>query len=175
MKKKRPYSERSDADKIQANWTKTCTLFKKREYSVAIIRAATTVEIAVNLVVRQELISRRDLPKNFVDKLMKWANGVIGKLDKILKPLWEETPEGKKKFKEVRGPVARVNSKRNSVVHAGEFKARSTAVEVLNDSRCVILELVTPCEPKFVLKTIAQKCDTPPILGNQVTPAEESK
>lgn len=154
MKRKLPYSERRDADKIRANWTKTGTLLRKEEYSVAIIRAATTVELAVNLVVRQELIAKRALPENFVAKLMKWANGMSGKLDKILKPLWEETPNGKKTFKQVYGPISRVNSKRNSVVHTGEFKSRTTAIEVLNDAHGVILALVTAYEPKFVLKTI---------------------
>jgi hypothetical protein len=154
MKKKLPYSERSDVDKVRANWTKTRGLFERDEYSVAIIRAATTVEIAVNLAVRQELISAKGLPMKFVDQLLKWANGVNGKLNNMLKPLWQETPQGKERFKTLSDPIRKVNLVRNSVVHSGEFKNRRTAIEVLDRSHLVIMASITPYEPKFVLKRI---------------------
>jgi hypothetical protein len=154
MKKKLPYSERSDVDKVRANWTKTRGLFERDEYSVAIIRAATTVEIAVNLAVRQELISAKGLPMKFVDQLLKWTNGVNGKLNNMLKPLWQETPQGKERFKTLSDPIRKVNLVRNSVVHSGEFKNRRTAIEVLDRSHLVIMASITPYEPKFVLKRI---------------------
>jgi hypothetical protein len=37
-KKRKPYSKRTDYEKISANWKKTLALFKKGEYSVSIIR-----------------------------------------------------------------------------------------------------------------------------------------
>lgn len=105
--------------------------------------------------VRQELVSAKGLSTKFVDKLLTSANGVRGKLDNILKPLWQETPEGKERFRKLRGPIMKVNLVRNSVVHSGEFKNRRTATEVLNESRHVILALVTFYDPEFVLKPIA--------------------
>ena len=50
-KEKKPYSERTDLEKIESNWTKTRGLLKREEWSLAIVRAATAVEIAANLVV----------------------------------------------------------------------------------------------------------------------------
>ena len=54
-RKKKPYSERTDREKISNNLRKTLALFQKGEYSVSIIRAATTAELATNLVIRAEL------------------------------------------------------------------------------------------------------------------------
>jgi len=54
MGKKR---ERTDPEKIFANWNKTLGLFERGEYSLAIMRAAVTMEIAANIVVRHYIAS----------------------------------------------------------------------------------------------------------------------
>jgi hypothetical protein len=81
---------------------------------------------------------------------------VLFREDSAMTPLWQETPEGKERFNKRSGPISKVNLLRYSVVHSGEFKNRRTAFEVLNDSHRVIMELVTPYEPKFALKKIDQ-------------------
>src|ERR1039458_3727621 len=48
MGKKR---ERTDPEKVFANWNKTLGLLERNEYSVAIVRAAVTVELAANIVI----------------------------------------------------------------------------------------------------------------------------
>lgn len=53
--KKKPYSERTDREKLETNWGKTLKLMEREEYSMAIVRAATCAEIATNIVIRTEL------------------------------------------------------------------------------------------------------------------------
>ena len=84
MKKKRnPYSKRSDHGKAQTNWSKTVGLLSRKEYSPAIVRAATFLEIVSNIVVRKELVGIYKLPNDFVDSLLIWANGLRGKWDQL--------------------------------------------------------------------------------------------
>ena len=56
-------------------------------WSSAVVGAATATEIAANLVVREELIESRKLEEEFVDHLLKWANGLQGKFDKLILPI----------------------------------------------------------------------------------------
>ena len=85
--KRKPYSYRTDIEKIESNWTKTRGLYDRKEWSGAIVRAATAVEIAANLVIREELQVARSLEKDFVDNLLLWANGIKGKFDKLILPI----------------------------------------------------------------------------------------
>ena len=57
----------------ERNWKKTHGLFTRGEYSVAVIRCGTCIELSVNFAVRQELVVKRELPLSFVDKLLKNA------------------------------------------------------------------------------------------------------
>src|SRR2546430_8450229 len=85
--RKKPYSKRSDADKLPTNWRKTLGLLERSEFSMAIIRAGTCAEIAANIVVRAELIQRRQLEAAFVDTLLYWANGLQGKFSRLILPI----------------------------------------------------------------------------------------
>src|SRR3989338_5409824 len=86
-KKSKPYKERSDIERIRSNWKKTIGLLKRKEWSSAVVRAATATEIAANLVVREEFIRRRGLNSDLVDHFLMWANGIQGKFDKLLLPV----------------------------------------------------------------------------------------
>ncbi len=152
-KKRKPYSKRTDYEKISANWKKTLALFKKGEYSVSIIRAATTAELAANLVIRAELIRERKLPPLFVDKLMKWANGLQGKMDKLILPIVKNSPRNKP-FKRLAKTIREVNKERNGVVHRGEFRGRKIARLTLEKVRQIVLALVTPYELRFDLSEL---------------------
>ncbi len=147
---RKPYDERTDAEKIQSNWTKTCGLYLRGEHSMAVIRAATTVELAANLVVREELENGQKLPKEFVDHLMKWANGLVGKLDKLIIPITEGTDRGNT-FKEVRKKVAYINTQRNGVAHRGEFKIKKTSSRIIEEARTIILTLVQQYDAEFLI------------------------
>ncbi len=88
---KKPYSARSDLDKVISNWTKTLGLFSRGEYSISIIRAATTAELALNFALRNELSVKKKLPIEFVDKQLMDANGLRGKLDRLFVPMFKGT------------------------------------------------------------------------------------
>jgi len=151
MKKhKKPYAERTDAEKITSNWHKTLKLFQRREYSVCVIRAATCVELAANLMVRAELIQQRGLPVAYVDHLMVWANGLSGKLQHLLIPLLDGSPKHAA-IKTVGKNLSQINRERNSVAHRGEFKDKKTARTVLLSARSIALKLVQFYEPHFTL------------------------
>jgi hypothetical protein len=99
--KKKPYSDRTLEEKIISNWNKTLGLFKRGEYSTVVIRAATSVELASNLLIKAEFYQNRELPEEFVDSLMMWANGLMGKVDRLLIPIFKGTPK-EKKLKEIK-------------------------------------------------------------------------
>lgn len=125
--KKRPYSKASDDEKVARNWNKALGLFSRSEFSVAIIRCGTCVELAVNFAVRQELVIERDLPLPFVDRLLKSANGLRNKYQNIFLPIMEEYEEHDKLKKLWKDQIEKINKERNAVVHSGEFRSESVA------------------------------------------------
>jgi len=134
---KTPYTARTDIAKIKSNWTKLCGLLDREEWSSAILRAATASEIAANLAIREELQVKRKLDSDFVDSLLKWANGIQGKFDHLLLPMTKGT-DVHNKFKIVNAKVKKIDNERNSVAHSGQFKKRSTAKKVALDAKEVI-------------------------------------
>lgn len=134
---KKPYSERSIEDQIVSNWKKTIGLYRRGEYSTVVIRAATSVELAANMLIRKELIEKQGLPTYFVESLMKWANGLVGKIDKILIPFLKDT-EKEKDLNIIKKRTKDINDERNNVVHKGQFKAKSTALRVIEESEYII-------------------------------------
>lgn len=148
---KAPYSKRSDLEKVTANWNKTLGLFARREYSLSILRATVTAELALNYAIRQELHARRALPAGFVDSLLKWANGIDGKIRKLLLPILFGTPTHKR-AKDIAKSLKSLNEHRNAIAHRGEFRAKETAQEQPRLARTQILTLVGLYDPSFTLK-----------------------
>lgn len=152
-KKRKPYSERTDLQKIRSNWKKIDGLYSKDEWSSVIIRSATASEIAVNLMIREELVNKRELDENFVESLLRWANGIQGKIDRILRPL-SVNSENPLVSKATKLKIRDINDERNSVVHQGQFKRKSTAKRIIKLSKEVIETLVNRYETDFELKDI---------------------
>ena len=146
-KKKIPYSERSDIEKIESNWNKVCVLLDRKEWSSAITRAAIASEIAANLAVREEL---KCLDSKFVDSLLKWANGIQGKFDRLLLPVSKGSKHHT--LKSINNKISDINKERNSIVHSGQFKKGSTAKKVTRDAKDVIETLVNIYHKNFKLK-----------------------
>ena len=114
-----PYSKASDDEKVARNWNKARGLFDRGEYSVAVIRCGTCVELAVNFAIRQELVFERNLPLPFVDKLLKSANGLRNKYQNIYLPIMKEYEiydELKNLWKNL---IIKINKQRNDVAHSG--------------------------------------------------------
>jgi|GEM_PF-5508812 len=62
--KKPPYADRSDIDKIRSQWKKLTGLYSREEPSAAVVRAATAVELSVNLAIRAEFANQSELSAN---------------------------------------------------------------------------------------------------------------
>lgn len=143
----------SDLERIKTSWRKTLSLFEKKEWSSAVIRAAITIEIAANLVIREELEVKRKLDADFVESLLVWANGIHGKFTRIILPLLKNT-EGFAEFKKIQEQVFYIDEERNSIVHGGITKQRRTAERVLASCREIIETLVCEYYGHFELRGI---------------------
>lgn len=150
---KKPYSQRTDPERLVSNWTKTCGLFERKEYSMAIIRAATCAEIAANIVVRRELISIRNLDPKFVDSLLVWANGLQGKFSKLILPIFHDSPR-LSHFKGVFKQAGKINQARNEIAHGGRFAKEESARKLIEEACEVCAALVKDYEPKLKLPKI---------------------
>ncbi|OYV51952.1 MAG: hypothetical protein B7X10_00385, partial [Burkholderiales bacterium 21-58-4] len=84
MTARKPYEQRTDLEKIESQWHKLSGLHSREEWSAAIVRAATAAELAANFAIRREYQSKSTLSAAFVDTQLKWANGIAGKIDRLL-------------------------------------------------------------------------------------------
>lgn len=146
----KPYNERTDIERLRSNWKKLTGLMNRKEWSAAITRAATAAEIAANIAVRYELQEKRNLESPFVDHLLRWANGLAGKLDKLLRPL-PTNQERHKIFKSLHKKAEKINDQRNLVVHSGNFMNQAEAEEIVTLAREFIEEIVSIYHDGFKL------------------------
>lgn len=173
------YSKRSDLEKVISNWKKTIGLFKRREYSLSILRAAVTAELASNYVIRQELCVNHGLPHSFVDKQLKLANGLQGKLDRLYMPILEGT-DLLEKVKDIAKQLKQLNKQRNDIAHKGEFRKRETAEKFIALAENQINSLINNYEATFqLLKFIPSDLDTRSVVlpgyGNVNVPLQKEE
>lgn len=157
-KKKADYSERSDVEKILSNWTKVNGLYSRKEWSSVILRATTAVELSANYVIRIELEDNRKLDSDFVNHLLRWANGIQGKFDKLLLPIFKGT-EFHKDLKKLKKKVEDINIERNTIAHSGQFKKESTANRIVLECQALINTLVGRYDPEIDLEKIYGKLE----------------
>jgi len=151
MTKRKPYEQRTDLEKVQSQWNKLSALHTREEWSAAIVRAATAAEIAANYAVRKEFSTRITLDPKFIDSLLRWANGLAGKIDRLLIPLSVGEKQNKT-IKKLKTISEKINNKRNAIAHQGEFCSEDEAKESIQLSREFIETLVRIYEPDFTLK-----------------------
>ena len=133
-RKKKPYSKVSDDEKVSRNWNKALGLYKRGEWSVAVLRCATCLELTVNFAIRQELVTDKKLPLQFVDRLLQNANGIHNKYQNLFLPImaqYEEHEDLKRLWNE---RIVKVNTERNRIAHQGEFRSRKAAKKVMEDT-----------------------------------------
>lgn len=147
---KKPYGDKTLEEKIISNWTKTIGLFKRGEYSTVVIRAATSIELAANLLIKTEFQQNRGLPDHFVNNLMMWANGLMGKVDRLLLPIFKGT-EKESKLKEIKKRSKDINDVRNDIVHRGQFKAKKTATRIMDEAEFIINAFASLSGSKLVV------------------------
>lgn len=140
--KRTPYSKSSDDEKVSRNWKKARGLYRRGEYSVAVIRCGTCVELAVNFAARQELVTERDLPLPFVNKLLRSANGLRNKYQNIFLPIMAEYEEHDLLKELWNKRIEKINNERNSVVHSGEFRSIKIAKPVMKNTLIVLREIM---------------------------------
>jgi hypothetical protein len=145
------YEDRTDLQKLQSQWNKLSGLHSREEWSAAIVRAATAAEIAANYAVRMEFTSQSKLSNNFVDNLLRWANGLDGKINRLLLPL---SKEGKnhKVFSKLKRDAEQINKKRNAIAHHGEFCNVEESKEIIEKARYFIETVVRVYKPGFELQ-----------------------
>lgn len=146
------YWDRTDLEKIQAQWTKLTGLHIRNESSGAIVRAATAAELAATYAVRCEFQARSQLSNDFVDSLLKWANGLNGKFDHLLLKITKDEKVRHEVLKALHGQAKKINDKRNSIVHRGEFCTTDEAREIIELTRKFIVRLVHIYDNAFVLE-----------------------
>jgi hypothetical protein len=149
-KPKKPFDERSDLEKLKAQWTKLHGLHGRDESSAAIVRAATAAEIAANFVIRKEFEARSQFDAAFVDSLLKWANGLDGKMTKLLDPLSKGQPR-LARVAQMREASKAINENRNRIVHRGEFANPEDVEPVIARVKTFIETLVQVHVPDFTL------------------------
>lgn len=151
MKSRKPYAQRSDLERIASQWRKLTGLHSGEEWSAAIVRAATAAELAANLAIRKEFSTRSKFDAKFVDGLLKWANGLSGKMDHLLLPLYEGRSEHAI-LKKLKSASANVHSLRNDIVHRGVFCNEREAREAIGHARKFVETVVGFYETGFKLK-----------------------
>lgn len=152
MVTEKKYKELIDLEKIQKQWHKLSGLHTREEWSAAIVRAATAAEIAANFAVRREFESNSNFDAKFVDSLLRWANGLAGKLDRLLIPLCASAKDKNETMKNLKAIAEEINSKRNAIAHQGEFCNEDEAKKAISQSQEFITNLVQLYDPAFVLK-----------------------
>lgn len=150
------YADLDDLKKINKQWHKMSGLHGREEWSSAIVRAATATEIAANYAIRQEFAARSQFDRAFVDTLLRWANGIEGKLTRLLIPLYSggehaKTISGLKKASEG------LNRSRNQIVHSGHFMNEDEARKFIAEAKEFIHTLVRLHDRNFALKDTAKK------------------
>jgi uncharacterized membrane protein len=149
--KKLPYDERPDFQKVKAQWHKLTGLHGREEWSEAVVRAATAAEIAANFAIRQEFALSSNFDAPFVDGLLKWANGLSGKLDHLLIPLIGARMSDEQRS-HMRSLARSVNDDRNKIVHRGEFRSAAASRQIIEHAREFIETLVRRYKSKYQLK-----------------------
>lgn len=146
------YEELTDLEKLQKQWHKLSGLQTREEWSAAIVRAATAAEIAANFAVRKEFKNKSQLDSAFVNSLLIWANGLGGKINRLLIPISGHEKTKNKTMKKLRLLAEAINSKRNTIAHQGEFCNEGEAKDAIEKSREFITTLIQIYEAGFVLK-----------------------
>lgn len=149
------YTELTDEEKIIKNWAKARGLFKRKEWSVAILRCATCLELAINFSIRQELEIKHKLPQNFVDQMLISANGIHNKYQKLYLPIMKNSGEEKKLTDLWKMKIEPVNKERNSIAHQGQFKSKKIAIDTMQKTFDALKQLLRFYNVKHKLKSFS--------------------
>src|SRR5690606_26738392 len=120
-KRKRAYNNLNDFAKVRKQWRKLSGLHTREEWSAAVVRAVTAAEIATNIVIREEFTQNSSFDADVVNTFLKDANGINGKVNKLLKCLLAGRPDEYRAVQKLYKALESAVQKRNSIAHGGEF------------------------------------------------------
>jgi hypothetical protein len=147
---KPPYEERTDIERIRSQWTKLTGLHGRNEASAAIVRCATAAEIAANYAIRTEFSRRSQFDAQIVDGFLVWANGLDGKMNRLILPICFNGVKSNE-FKKLQTAAKKIHEVRNEIVHRGVFSDPEDAELIVGHAREFIATLVHRYEPAFRL------------------------
>ena|SRR5579862_2791493 len=104
-----------------------------------------------DLAIRAEFASRSQFDSDFVDSLLTWANGIDGKINRLLIPLCKGITNKEQELRRLRAYAERINKERNAVVHRGEFRNEAESEATIKDVKVFVKGLVTLYKPTFTL------------------------
>lgn len=154
-REKVPYEDRSDPEKLHSNWTKTAGLLKRGEYSLAVVRAATCIELAANIVVRRKLVDDAHLPLPFVNSLLMLANGLRNKIQRLIQPMYKGTVH-ENELASLAKKILKINDHRNRIVHSGDFRGKKSAEEIVTKTEQIIREMLQICQTGVSFPTLEE-------------------
>lgn len=149
-----PYGQRTDLEKLRSQWVKLTGLHGREEWSAAVVRAATAAELAVNFAIRREFEKQgSQLSAASVDELLKKANGLHGKLNRLLLPLLkgQSSHQSVKTLSKLAMNRDGINNKRNAIIHSGEFCNEAPASKLIADCQTFIHGIVHLYDSDFTL------------------------
>ncbi|MBA4760879.1 hypothetical protein [Sphingomonas sp.] len=146
---KKPYNERSDLEKLRAQWTKLSGLHQRDEPSAAIVRCATAAEVAANYAIRAEWSRRTDFNAAVIDHFLRWANGLQLKITKLFVPVHFPNPARNPTAKALINSAEKINAVRNAVVHQGSFSNTEEAQAAIEEAKAFINMIVGLSIPDF--------------------------
>jgi hypothetical protein len=83
---------------------------------------------------------------------LRWANGLAGKLERLLIPL-SAASDNEQTVRDLRPASQQINTMRNRVVHQGEFCNDQQAKATIEEARQFIITLVRLHEAAFELES----------------------
>ncbi len=174
--KQPPYADRSDLQKIRSQWKKLTGLHGRDEPSAAIVRAATAVELSVNLAIRAEFANQSDLSPDAVTGMLRRANGLRNKMQNLLTPLVINRPN-QAAVKKLCKEAEKINDARNEIVHSGFFSNRAKATTAIERCRRFINGLVGLYETDFEIGPLAKDAieEPPPEAKMKAEPKSSSR
>lgn len=146
-----PYEQRTDIERIRSQWTKLTGLHSRNEASAAIVRCATAAEIAANYAIRTEFSRRSEFDARIVDGFLTWANGLDGKMNRLILPICFNGVKNNE-FKKLHAAAKSIHEVRNEVVHRGVFSDPEDAELIVGLAREFIETLVHRYDETFCLR-----------------------
>jgi len=153
---KPPYDQRTDIERLHSQWTKLTGLHSRNEASAAIVRCATAAEIAANFAIRTEFSRRSQFDARIVDGFLTWANGLDGKMNRLILPICFNGVKSNV-FKKLQTASKQIHEVRNEIVHRGIFADPQDAEVIVGLAREFIETLVHLYDETFRLPEAATR------------------